>query len=62
MIDTVSDLLRAFGDQPEVVGWETKIRVYLNGRYMIEQVRLSEDDGAIVLWLDERGAKNSDYS
>jgi len=32
-----------------------KIRVYLNGRYTIENIEISQEDGAALLWLDERG-------
>lgn len=59
MITNLQELLLSLNE-----GWlskplrsrgQTPVRVYLNGRYIIEDVRVSEDDGAIVLWLDERG-------
>ena len=53
MINDVRDLIGVIADLQ--ANGDTKIRVYLNGRYIIEKVRVSEDDGAIVLWLDERG-------
>lgn len=34
---------------------DTPIRVYLNGMYRVESIKLSRDDGSVVLWLDERG-------
>lgn len=34
---------------------DTPIRVYLNGLYAIESIELSQEDGAVVMWLDERG-------
>lgn len=37
---------------------DTKIRVYLNGLYAIESIELSQEDGAMVMWLDERGVNN----
>lgn len=62
MINNLRGLWDAMANLDDPACPETKIRVYLNGRYMIEEVRLSEDDGAIVLWLDERGAENNDNS
>lgn len=58
MIKSLGDLLNAI-DHAQLSrgswGFNAKLRVYLNGRYMIEKVTISKDDGAIVLWLDERG-------
>lgn len=34
---------------------DTPVRVYLNGLYAIESIELSLEDGAVVMWLDERG-------
>lgn len=59
MITNLHDLLVALNEQwlrePLNSREKTEVRVYLNGRYVIEEVRLSEDDGMIVMWLDERG-------
>lgn len=55
MIKTFHDLWDAISALENPVYPETKLRVYLNGRYVIEKVTESQDDGAIVLWLDERG-------
>lgn len=59
MIESIYELQTAIGmawlEKPLRSRKETKVRVYLNGRYAIEEVRVSPDDGAIVLWLDERG-------
>jgi hypothetical protein len=38
---------------------DTTIRVYLNGMYKVESIELSQEDGAIVLWIDERGEEYS---
>lgn len=57
MINTFRDLWDALGALENPTYPETKIRVYLNGRYTIEKVTESQDDGAIVLWLDERGER-----
>lgn len=58
MIDSLQDLILALNEawlsKPLASREETKVRVYLNGRYVIERVKLS-DDGTIVMWLDERG-------
>lgn len=59
MINSLQDLLLALNNawlkEPLRSREDTKVRVYLDGRYVIEDVRLSKDDGAIVMWLDERG-------
>lgn len=59
MINSLKELITTLTErwleeaQPDMAG--VKVRAYLNGRYVIEDVRVSQDDGAIVLWLDERG-------
>lgn len=55
MIDKLRDLWHALALLGDPLHPETKLRVYLNGRYIIEKVTISKNDGAIVLWLDERG-------
>lgn len=59
MIESIYELQTAIGmawlQDPRNSRKETKVRVYLNGLYVIEEVRLSEEDGTIVMWLDERG-------
>lgn len=62
MINNLKDLILALNDtwasEPQLAREDTKVRVYLNGRYVIQEVKVSPDDGAIVLWLDERGDPN----
>lgn len=55
MINNLRDLLDAVGSYVLPQHNDTRVRVYLNGRYMIEEVTVSQDDGAIILWLNERG-------
>lgn len=58
MINSLYDLMNEIDrTQLSLSKWniQAKVRVYLNGRYVIEKVWVSPDDGAILLWLDERG-------
>lgn len=53
--DLIQALNKAYVEDPRESRFNTPVRAYLNGRYVIEDVRLSKDDGTIVMWLDERG-------
>lgn len=59
MITGLAELIRELNNiwlsKPLKSREDTRIRVYLNGFYKVESVTLSQDDGALVLWLDERG-------
>lgn len=63
MITNLHDLLVALNEQwlrePLNSREETEVRVYLDGVYVIEKIDLDEEDGTIVLWLDERGDQES---
>ena len=51
----ITELNKAWLSMPLNSRADTKIKAYLNGRYIIDAIEMSKDDGAIILWLDERG-------
>lgn len=52
--ELILSLNEAWLSKPLTTREQTKVRVYLSGRYLIDHVYVDED-GSLSLWLDERG-------